>query len=160
MGQTGTRPAAQPRTGTLPAQPLAAQDIAARLEDAGRTLLALPHSGYTTTLRTTRLDVVAAAEAYRSEASTQLRPPMPSATAITRMDEAYTWLLLIPQDRYVLRRILGARSLVHPLTDKHLHPWRRLGTLLGADPRAVRKWHEDGLAIIARGLRAGGGLPR
>ena len=55
----------------------------------------------------------------------------PIAEKITRMDEAMSWIPLIPLDRYVLRRVVGARSLVHPITDRHLFPWRRLGKALG-----------------------------
>lgn len=81
------------------------------------------------------------------------RPRTPSAAAITRMDKAYRWLTLIPNDRYVLRRIVGARSLVHPLTEKHVFSWRRLGMTLGADHKAVQRWHGDGIALIVAGLR-------
>jgi hypothetical protein len=79
---------------------------------------------------------------------------VPSAEKITRMDEAMGWLTLIPQERYVLRRIVGARSLVHPITDRHLFPWRRLGAALGADHKAVQRWHAQGIEMIVRGLQA------
>ena len=69
------------------------------------------------------------------------------------MDEALAWLQLIPQDRYVLRRIVGARSLVHPISDRHLYSWRRLGSVLGADHKAVQRWHAQGIATIVAGLR-------
>lgn len=125
--------------------------IVARLEEAGRTLLALPHTGWTTSLRTSKLDILrAAAEAYGNDAGARLRPAMPSAAQVTRMDEAFAWLMLIPQDRYVLRRIVGARAMVSPLTDRHLYPWRRLASLLGADHKAIQRWHADGIHIILR----------
>ncbi|MCX7383230.1 MAG: DUF6362 family protein [Alphaproteobacteria bacterium] len=141
------------------------ETIIARLEEAGRTLLALPRSGYTTALRQSRLDIVrSAGEAYAAEAeggktTTRLRPPLPEAGAITRMDEAFGWLALIPADRYVLRRIAGARALMDPLTERHVHSWRRLGTLLGADHRAVQRWHGDAIGLIAAALAAGCALP-
>jgi hypothetical protein len=53
----------------------------------------------------------------------------------------------------VLRRVVGARSLVHPITDRHLFPWRRLGAALGADHKAVQRWHAQGIDIIAMALR-------
>ena len=85
-----------------------------RLEEAGATLLALPGTGYSTRMRVSQLDVVqAAAEAYGATAA-RVRPPVPSASRITRMDEALGWIPLIPRDRYVLRRIVGARCLVKP----------------------------------------------
>jgi len=68
------------------------------------------------------------------------------------MDEATSWVSLIPLDRYVLRRIVGARSLVHPITQRHLFPWRRLGAALGADHKAVQRWHAQGVDIIVAAL--------
>jgi hypothetical protein len=68
------------------------------------------------------------------------------------MDEALAWIPMIPQDRYVLRRVVGARSLVHPITDRHLFPWRRLGAVLGADHKAVQRWHAQGIALIVASL--------
>jgi hypothetical protein len=126
--------------------------VVARLEEAGAAILALPPSGYTTKLRTSSLDVVrAAAESY-GWGPGKVRPPMPSNACISRMDEAFTWLQLIPDDRYVLRRIVGARSLVSPVTDRHLFAWRRLAAAIGADHKAVQRWHAQGIDIIVSGL--------
>ena len=126
--------------------------IVARLEEAGRTLLALPQRGYSPGLRMNRLDIVQeAVEAY-GWSEGRIRLPVPPAQRITRMDESFAWLRLIPEDRYVLRRIVGARALVSPYTDRHLYPWRRLGTLLGADHKAVQRWHGEGVGLIVRGL--------
>src|SRR4051812_43631540 len=38
----------------------------------------------------------------------------------------------------------------------HLYSWRRLGTAIGADHRAVQRWHADEIRCIARGMRAAG----
>jgi hypothetical protein len=81
-----------------------------------------------------------------------MRPPAPTAAAISAMDEAFEWLGLIPEQSYLLRRILGARALVHPLTGRHLFPWRRLATLLGADHKSVQRWHRHGLKLISAAL--------
>src|ERR1700761_1414848 len=125
-----------------------------RLEEAGATLLALTGTGYSTRLRKSSLEMGRTAlEAYGwSEA--RIRPSIPSAERITRMDEAMSWIPLIPLDRYVLRRVVGARSLVHPITDRHLFPWRRLGKALGADHKAIQRWHAQGIAMIVAVLRA------
>ena len=77
---------------------------------------------------------------------------MPSGEKIDRMDEAMAWISLIPADRYVLRRIVGARSLIHPISDRHLFPWRRLAVTLGADHKAVQRWHAQGIAMIVKAL--------
>ncbi len=128
--------------------------IVAALEDAGGVLLSLPNVGFTTRLRTAHYDIVhAAIEAYGwASAESRLRPPVPNSAQITLMDEAFAWLTLIPSDKYVLRRIVGARALVSPLTGRHLHPWRRLATLLGADHKAIQRWHGQGIAIITQAL--------
>ncbi len=123
-----------------------------RLEEAGATLLALPGTGWSTRLRTSSLDIVRSAlEAYGWEKA-PVKPAVPSSAKIDRMDEALAWLSHIPEDRYVLRRVVGARSLVHPVTDRHLFTWRRLGTVLGADHKAVQRWHAQGVAFIVAAL--------
>ncbi|NNM55597.1 DUF6362 family protein, partial [Acidocella sp.] len=82
-------------------------EVVARLEAAGATLLALPSRGYSTQLRQMKFDIVhTALEAYGWEGAA-VRPPVPSAAAISDMDEVFGWLTLIPEARYVLRRILG-----------------------------------------------------
>ncbi len=126
--------------------------VKAHLEAAGRTLLALPSTGHSPRLRVSRLAVVQdMMEAY-GWSEGRLRPPMPSAAAIDAMDRAYAWLGLIPDGKYVLRRIVAARSLVHPLSERHLYPWRRLGAALGADHKAVQRWWGQGIDLILAGL--------
>jgi hypothetical protein len=124
-----------------------------RLEEAGATLLALPGTGWSTRLRTSSLDIVRTALESYGWTAARIRPAVPSAEKITRMDEALSWLSLIPQDKYVLRRVVGARSLVHPITDRHLFPWRRLGAALGADHKAIQRWHGQGVGLIVAALR-------
>ena len=119
-----------------------------RLEEAGAALLALPGTGWSTRLRGSSLDIVRTAIESYGWTANRIRPPVPSAARITRMDEALSWIPLIPIDRYVLRRIVGARSLVHPITERHLYPWRRLATALGADHKAVQRWHAQGIGLI------------
>ncbi|MCB8880400.1 hypothetical protein ACELLULO517_09165 [Acidisoma cellulosilytica] len=130
-----------------------AQSLIACLEEAGATLLSLPPSGFSPRLRTSTLPVLReAAEAY-GWSLTELRAPMPSASRISRMDRAMGYLSLIPQDRYLLRRIVGCRALVHPVNGRHLFSWRRLGELMGADHKAIQRWHADGIRIILDALR-------
>jgi len=123
-----------------------------RLEEAGATLLALPQRGMGPQLRQVRWPETAQEKSENTRAgatiSARLRAPAPSATEISRMDETYGWIGLIPQERVVLRRIVHARSLVSPLTGRHIYSWRKVGTLLGTDHRAIQRWHLDGLWVI------------
>jgi hypothetical protein len=123
-----------------------------RLEEAGAALLALPGTGWSTRLRGSSLEIVRTAIESYGWTTNRIRPPVPSASRITRMDEAMSWIPLIPIDRYVLRRIVGARSLVHPISERHLYPWRRLATVLGADHKAVKRWHAQGVDLIVSAL--------
>ena len=134
------------------ARPYDAKLVIYRLEEAGATLLALPGSGWSTRLRSSSLEIVRAAIESYGWTAKRIRPPVPSAARITQMDEAMGWIPLIPLDRYVLRRIVGARSLVHPITERHLYPWRRLGAAIGADHKAVQRWHAQGIDLIVARL--------
>ncbi len=125
----------------------------AALEEAGLTLLALPDSGPSTRLRQGGLEWVRDACAYPPD-RTQIRPAVPSAAAIDRMDRVLTWIPRIPADKFVLRRVVGARCLVSPVNGRHLFSWRRLGTAVGADHKAVQRWHAQGIDLIVAALNA------
>ena len=147
-------PATRPNPHTPDGLPTSPAWVCAMLEEAGVTLLALPARGYTTRLRTGGLDWVRDAGVALAAGSTPppLRPAAPSPAAIDRMDRALAWLALIPDSQFVLRRIAGARSLVHPTTGRHLFSWRRLGVALGADHKAVQRWHGQAMHRISQAL--------
>jgi hypothetical protein len=139
--------------------PLDAEYVLYRLEEAGRTLLALPSSGFGPRLRTSVWEIVRTALDGYGWSEARVQPSVPAARQITRMDEAMSWIALIPRDRYVLRRIVGARALVSPVTERHLYAWRRLGALLGADHKAVQRWHAQGIDMIVAALASGRVVP-
>lgn len=126
--------------------------VIARLEEAGATLLALPQTGYSTRLRTSSLDIVRSALEIYGQDQKQACPPVPSARRIDEMEQALGWVTRIPIDRYVRRRVVGARSVVSPLTGRHVFTWRRLAASLGADHKAVQRWHSQGIAMIVASL--------
>ena len=126
--------------------------VNARLDEAGSTLLALPGSGFSSRLSSGSMDVVRnAIEAY-GWTDMPIKPPVPSGRRIDAMDEALAWLRLIPQSSYVLRRIVGARMMVHPVTERHLFTWNRIAKSIGSDHKAVQRWHASGIDLIVAGL--------
>ena len=128
--------------------------VVAELESAGATLLALPTTGFSTGIRVGGLDFVRdAVEAY-GWGDMPIRPAAPSSNAISRMDIALTWLSLIPPASLVLRKVVGARSLVHPITGRHLFQWRKIGLMLSTDHKQVQRWHGEGIALIVAALLA------
>lgn len=145
---------------------LDAETVILRLEDAGRTLLSLPPAGARTRLGSAMPTVVhEAVEAYGWSEAT-VRPSVPSAKGISRMDEALGWILLIPLNPprrgagelwsthggAALRRIVGARCLVSPRTERHLFSWRRLGRVMSAHHDSVKTWHAQAIDVIVRRL--------
>jgi hypothetical protein len=140
--------------GAAPAssRPIDADYVIRRLEEAGTTLLALPGTGWSTRMRTSQIEIVRAAIENYGWGDAKVRPPVPSSAHISRMDEAMGWLALIPEQNYVLRRIVGARALVSPVTERHLFPWRRLAVAVGADHKAVQRWHAQGIDLIVKAL--------
>lgn len=134
---------------------LETEAIVQRLEEAGRTLLALPNTGPSTRLVQSGLEWVRDAPEAYSRDRAQIRPAVPCPEQITRMDQALAWISAIPVDKYVMRRVVGARALVHPMNGRHLYSWRRLGLAINADHKAVQRWHAQGIGLIQAALRAG-----
>ena len=136
--------------------PINAEFVIGKLEEAGQTLLALPNTGPSTRLVQSGLEWVRDASESYGHAKLRLRPAVPSPAQITAMDEALAWIPLIPVDKYILRRVVGARCLVNPLTGRYLFAWRRIATAVGADHKAVQRWHAQGVALIVASLRGFG----
>jgi hypothetical protein len=97
----------------------------------------------------------------------RLRPAIPSPAAITRMDEAFAWIGLIPADKAAtgaaelvslhggvqLRRLVWARALVDPMSGLYLFTWAKLAEIVKADRRVLPGWHSDALGVIVAKLR-------
>jgi len=81
---------------------------------------------------------------------TRLAYPVPSARDVSLMDEALSWIWLIPNQ--VKRRVVSMRSQFHPYQEKNLISWRRCGDIIGADHKTVRVWHGQAIDLIARAL--------
>lgn len=147
---------APPPSWVKPAPPPPAPDramVIARLEEAGAALLALQVSGTKPAgLKAAWPEYIRqSAESY-GYSGLALKPALPDSLAISRMDEALGWLNLIPNDRYVLRRLVGARMMVSPRTGRYLYTWAQIARLLGCDVRVLRRWHEQGIGIICQEL--------
>lgn len=137
---------------------LGRDEVIRRLERAGATLLALRVRGYSTEVAMRRHEVVReAVESYGWQDET-IRPAVPNARAVAAMDEAFGWLAFIPDSDFVARRVVSARSLVDPVTDRYLFSWYRLGRALRMHTNTVQARHERGVEIICRRLTGVSGL--
>ncbi len=122
-----------------------------RLEKAGATLMAMRDCGYSPRLAQPRYDVVR--KLFHDEAlELRMRLPKPTGQDIDLMDEAFGWVLRIPENRLAIRRVVHARALRHPLTDRYVYSWRRIALTIGSEHKAVQRMHEHGIKIILRGF--------
>jgi hypothetical protein len=80
------------------------------------------------------------------------RRPVPSALEISHMDWVTSWLSLIPNDRWVTRRIVAARMLTNERTGKVRYSYKHLSERIRASSQAVMLWHRQGLVMIQRRL--------
>jgi hypothetical protein len=124
-----------------------------RLEEAGKTLMALKVGGHSTLLAQRQHEYLYEHRDYGNRNDPpRLRMPAPSGQQISRMDEVHGWILIIPETRASLRRVLHARSLVHPLTDQHMFSWRLLAQTMATDHKKVQRMFIEGCKIIIKGL--------
>jgi hypothetical protein len=141
-------------------QTITADDVIARLEEAGAISYAMPNTGYKLHCRTQNFHPL-----YEPVAATdkntlrRVRLPLPSAEQISMMDRTYAWLALIPRDKHILRRIVCMRSLMNAATMRHVNNWRSIALAVGADYRAIKTWHAQGISIIVEALRNGSKRP-
>lgn len=135
--------------------PIDDQAVVLWLEQAGKTAMAMPNTGFSTRIRVRQVEIIREAIEGYGWTEPTIRMPVPSSQRIDQMDHIYGWLEYIPADRYVLRRIVGMRSLLSPRTDRHILPWGAIARGLGADHSAVKRWHAQGIVMITRALRQG-----
>ena len=127
--------------------------VQGRLERAGATLLAmrLPKTGpsglkgyWPDLVRDSFIDMPSDSEG---------RAGVPDARAVSAMDEALEWVLLIPEHLPKVRRAVHLRLLLDPVTEKHRFNYSKIARILHCSPNTAQSWHEKGLGFITRGLR-------
>jgi hypothetical protein len=73
-----------------------------------------------------------------------------SQKAVDRLDEVLGWLWYIETPRH--RRVVVARMLTHPVSEKPVHSWKQIAKTMHADARTVRRWYVGGVEDIIVGL--------
>lgn len=144
-------------------------DVRERLDDAGRTLVALPmpkgerpqsvRSHWPETARQAEdafFALVGADDQIKQDFSRDHNAvrAAPSARAVARMEEVLNWLWYLSDERK--RRLCLARALIHPVSDRHLVSYRKLGRIFGLHHDTMRAWHDRALADLAQALTRDG----
>lgn len=133
-------------------RPLDFDDVIFWLEKAGITLQCLPDHSPSLGVKLMSLELKMAAELGQREAATHVRPSI-MASDISEMDEALGWLGLI--GNRTMRRIVAARLLLRPGSERHRFSFRAIGRLIGANHHAVAKWWVAGIAELVAALNRG-----
>ncbi len=136
--------------------------VVRRLEDAGKTLMMLPmpKGGMPAGERAVWPEVVqnywdVAGKAdqgsfkERQEALAQVRNSVSlraTRAAVSRLDEVLEWLLVIERPHH--RKVVMARMLTHPVSERPVHNWSKIAETLGSNRRTVQHWHDKGIQAI------------
>lgn len=137
---------------------LVADYIARRIEHAGATLYCMRIKDPRPLLAQGRRLIVcdfidmAAAELPSEMAarSLKLHLPTPKARDITLMDEAFSWIKLVPDNG--TRRLISMRSRFHPITQRHKLSWSSCASLLGMDRKTARAKHSSAMFFLEKSL--------
>lgn len=140
-------------------------DVRDRLDDAGRTLVSLPmprgerpqsvRSHWPETARQAEdafFALVGADDQIKQDFSRDHNAvrPAPSARAVARMEEVLNWLWYLSDERK--RRLCLARALIHPISERRLVSYRKLGRIFGLHHDTMRAWHDRALSDLAQAL--------
>ena len=142
-----------------------AESVRASLRQAMRTLQALRVPGlWPAGYRSGMPDVLRDIEDMRWVDAGEGPRPQPGPQAVARMDRMLAWVRLIPEGRPEVRRAVALRSLNHPLSEKEILGWRRIGELLGCSHTQAGRWFDQGIdhitvALARPGLCAAAGGP-
>jgi hypothetical protein len=84
----------------------------------------------------------------------------PSAVEISHMDHVSRWYALVPEDKRVVRRVLGLSVLWDEDDERLFMPRARIARAVGCTPRSVGGWYRQGLQLVLGGLMARDQAPR
>ena len=133
---TASRPRYAPPSGYTP------EVVRQRLYEAGAALLALQVTG----LRPA--GIRSAMPVPLDMIDQDRRPAPPDARQVSEMDQALSWVTLIPEDRLALRLVVNARCLCSPLSGKPIFGFRAIGARLGVSHVTACAWWNDAVGII------------
>lgn len=80
----------------------------------------------------------------------RLKAAIPRSKEISLMDEILELPGLVPN--VTIRRIINARALLTPISNRHLYSWTRIAFINHSTSRRIVILHRNGLAIIASQL--------
>lgn len=133
----------------IPADLFDAELVISRLQDAGRTLMALwvhgvRPAGYGSGMPEYGHDE----EDMRDQLPDPDKIDQPGARAVSDMDRVLEWVRLIPDSKLHWRRVVGYRMLTNPRTDKPVMSWKRIALELRSEPKMCETVFAAGVDYI------------
>lgn len=138
----------------MKARPETAADIVAdaeaRLFEAGITLASLPARGLAPSTRVSawRETLMDLDDLLSIQGDEVVRPAIPSAAKISRMDETLCWVADIKAENH--RRVVLLWMMINPLSRRHRYSWRQIGTQMGISHVTAKGWFSAGLSDITK----------
>jgi hypothetical protein len=133
---------------TISPGPISIEEVKDWLEWAGQKLLALNmKSPYPVGTHVSWPEFAQDHRTAYGYTQERLRPASPSGLEITLMDEILTLPDLI--ENQLWRRVVHARLLVTPLSQKYLYSWAKIAVLIHSDRKTVARYYNHGLREIA-----------
>ena len=131
-----------------------AEQVERRLFEAGLTLACMPSHGLRpasggSSWQETLMELD---DLLSLTAESEIRPPMPSAAAIYRMDEAMGWASWIQNTAH--RRVVLFWMMIHPITQRHYLSWEQIGKKIGRSDKTAKSYFYRGLASITKKIYA------
>lgn len=125
-------------------------DAEARLFEAGITLASLPARGLMPSTRVSAWrDTLMDLDDLLSITGDEIvRPPIPSAAKISRMDEALNWVAGIPAENH--RRVVLLWMMINPISRRHRYSWRQIGSQMRISHVTAKGWFSAGLSDITK----------
>jgi hypothetical protein len=128
---------------------LSAEYIGRRIEHGGAVMRCLCVKHPSTLLAQGRAMMISAAlEGYVPGGGGDY--PTPGPRDVSLMDEALSWVLLIPNQ--TRRRLVSLRAQYHPLRERHVLSWRACGERLRISDKSAQRWHAEALIFLESAL--------
>lgn len=124
--------------------------ITRRIEHGGATLRCLRLRHPSTLLAQGRVEIVRELMDYPPDRTPGNVYPTPNTRDIALMDEALSWILLIPNQQH--RRVVGLRSQFNPIREQHMRSWREIGGVMKCSHVAAKEWHAKAMGLLVVAL--------
>jgi len=129
-----------------PSDSISPKDVELLLQWAGSKLLSLPNPkkrSYSYSWPDYRYDNIP-----NNFSGLSLRTPTPTSYEIDLLDSILDLIHYVPNP--ISRKIIQSRSLISPITQKHIFLWSQISRLLSLSPTTTKRYYSSGIVQIIK----------